>query len=155
MLFLGRGVLTRWGIFGLCDGRYLRTFLSLNPGRCLWSFAIFNIASLCDNLSTRVSRLYIWGMSWCALTACGYNFWNSDERSSYVLVLYSSSVNVDPDVVIGILAPQRQQLVLCIFDKYSLYSQRYCQCLSCLCLSSYNDVPGDKLYTLYEDQSDF
>ena len=68
-----------------------RTFLSLNPGRCLWSFAIFNIASLCDNLSTMVRRLYIWGISWYALTACGYNFWNSDERSSYVLVLYSSS----------------------------------------------------------------
>jgi hypothetical protein len=34
-LFLGRGVLTRRGMFGLCDGRYLRTFLSLNPGRCL------------------------------------------------------------------------------------------------------------------------
>jgi hypothetical protein len=34
-LFLGRAVLTWRGIFGLCDGRYLRTFLSLNPGRCL------------------------------------------------------------------------------------------------------------------------
>jgi hypothetical protein len=34
-LFLGRDVPTRRGIFGLCDGRYLRTFLSLNPGRCL------------------------------------------------------------------------------------------------------------------------
>jgi hypothetical protein len=34
-LFLGRDVLTWRGIFGLCDERYLRTFLSLNPGRCL------------------------------------------------------------------------------------------------------------------------
>jgi len=155
-LFLGRGVLTRRGIFGLYDGRYLRTFLSLNPGRCLWSFASFNIASLCDNLSTMVRRLYIWGISWYALTTWEYNFWNSDERSSYVLVLYSSSVNAGPDVVIGILAPpQLQQPVLCIFYKYGLYSRCFCQCLSSLGLSNYNDVPHDKLYTLYEDQSDF
>ena len=85
-LFLGRGVLTRWGIFGLCDGRYLLTFLSLNPGTSLWSFAIFNIASMCDNLYTKVRRLYICSISWYALSACGYNFWNSNERSSYVLV---------------------------------------------------------------------
>ena len=73
-LFLGHGVLTRWGIFGLYDGRYLRTFLSLNLGRCLWSFAIFNIASLCDNPSTKVRRLYTSGISWYALTACGVIF---------------------------------------------------------------------------------
>ena len=45
-LFLGRGVLIRWGIFGLCDGRYLERF-------CHWT-----LEDVCDRLPYLILHLY-------------------------------------------------------------------------------------------------